>query len=142
RVFVTENETNFLAFPEVERGLVVFGAGYGWNALAPAAWLQRCALHYWGDIDTHGFAILDQLRALYPQVASLLMDRETLLAHREQWGEEPTPVRHDLPRLSDAERAVYDGIRFDRHQPRLRLEQERLGFGWVSERLRRVGATD
>ena len=142
RVFITENETNFLAFPEVERGLVVFGAGYGWNALAPAAWLQRCALHYWGDIDTHGFAILDQLRALYPQVASLLMDRETLLAHREQWGEEPTPVRHDLPRLSDAERAVYDDIRFDRHQPKLRLEQERLGFGWVSERLRRVGATD
>jgi hypothetical protein len=142
RVFITENEPNFLAFPEVERGLVVFGAGYGWNALAPAAWLQRCALHYWGDIDTHGFAILDQLRALYPQVASLLMDRETLLAHREQWGEEPTPVRHDLPRLSDAERAVYDDIRFDRHQPKLRLEQERLGFGWVSERLRRVGATD
>jgi hypothetical protein len=142
RVFITENETNFLAFPEVERGLVVFGAGYGWNALTQAAWLQRCALHYWGDIDTHGFAILDQLRALYPQVASLLMDRETLLAHREQWGEEPAPVRHDLPRLSDAERAVYDGIRFDHHQPRLRLEQERLGFGWVSERLRRVGSTD
>lgn len=142
RVFITENETNFLAFPEVERGLVVFGAGYGWNAMAQAAWLQCCALHYWGDIDTHGFAILDQLRALYPQVASLLMDRETLLAHREQWGEEPAPVRHDLPRLSDAERAVYDGIRFDHHQPRLRLEQERLGFGWVSERLRRVGSTD
>lgn len=142
RVFITENETNFLAFPEVERGLVVFGAGYGWNALTQAAWLQRCALHYWGDIDTHGFAILDQLRVHYPRAASFLMDRETLLAHREQWGEEPAPVRHDLPRLSDAERAVYDGIRFDHHQPRLRLEQERLGFGWVSERLRRVGSTD
>ncbi|MFY8134460.1 MAG: Wadjet anti-phage system protein JetD domain-containing protein [Aquimonas sp.] len=44
--------------------------------------------------------------------------------------------------MSDAERAVYDDIRFDRHQPKLRLEQERLGFGWVSERLRRVGSTD
>ena len=142
RVFITENETNFLAFPEVERGLVVFGAGYGWNAMAQAAWLQCCALHYWGDIDTHGFAILDQLRVHYPRVASFLMDRETLLAHREQWGEEPAPVRHDLRHLSDAERAVYDGIRFDHHQPRLRLEQERLGFGWVSERLRRVGSTD
>lgn len=138
RVFVTENETNFLAFPEVPRAIVVFGAGYGWEALAQAAWLQRRALHYWGDIDTHGFAILDQLRAHHPQVASFLMDRETLLAHREHWGEETSPVRHDLQRLSEAERAVYDGIRFDHHQPRLRLEQEQLGFGWVREHLARL----
>jgi hypothetical protein len=135
RVFITENETNFLAFPEVERGLVVFGAGYGWNALAQAAWLQRCALHYWGDIDTHGFAILDQLRVHYPLAASFLMDRETLLAHREHWGEEPEPVRHELPRLTPAESAVYDALRFEQLQPRLRLEQERIGFGWVSARL-------
>ena len=142
RVFITENETNFLAFPEVPRAIVVFGAGYGWEALSRADWLQRCALHYWGDLDTHGFAILDQLRAHHSQVASFLMDRETLLAHREHWGEEPAPVRHDLPRLSDAERAVYDGIRFDHHQPRLRLEQERLGFGWVCEHLARLESAD
>lgn len=142
RVFITENETNFLAFPEVPRAIVVFGAGYGWEALAQAAWLQRRALHYWGDIDTHGFAILDQLRALYPQAASLLMDRETLLAHRAQWGEEPAPVRHDLQRLSEAERAVYDWIRFDHLQPRLRLEQERVGFSWVREHLARIESAD
>lgn len=59
RVFVTENETNFLAFPEVAQAIVIFGAGYGWEALARASWLHRCRLHYWGDIDTHGFAILD-----------------------------------------------------------------------------------
>jgi hypothetical protein len=137
-VFITENETNFLAFPEVPHAIVVFGAGYGWEALAQAAWLQRCALHYWGDIDTHGFAILDQLRALYPQAASLLMDRETLLAHRAQWGEEPTPVRHELTRLTPSERALYDDLRFDHDQPRLRLEQERIGFSSVAERLERL----
>ncbi len=135
RVFITENETNFLAFPEVERAVVVFGAGYGWEALARAAWLQRCRLHYWGDIDTHGFAILDQLRGFFPHAASFLMDRETLLAHRPHWGEEPEPVRHDLPRLTTEEEAVFDDLRFDRHQPRLRLEQERVGFGWLSAQL-------
>ena len=62
RVFITENETNFLAFPPAADAMVVFGAGYGWEALARASWLHRCQLHYWGDIDTHGFAILDQLR--------------------------------------------------------------------------------
>jgi hypothetical protein len=135
RVFITENEINFLAFPPVARAIVVFGDGYGWDALARAAWLQQCHLHYWGDIDTHGFAILDQLRRRLPQVASLLMDRETLLGHRLHWGEEPAPAQHDLSRLTAQEAAVYDDLRFDRLQPRLRLEQERVGFGWLSGQL-------
>lgn len=138
RVFVTENETNFLSFPAVAGSIVVFGAGYGWEALARAAWLGRCQLLYWGDIDTHGFAILDQLRGSFPGAASLLMDRETLLAHRPHWGEEPEPARHDLTRLTPEEAAVYDELRFDRHQPRLRLEQERVGFGWLCDRLARI----
>ncbi len=136
RVFITENETNFLAFPPAANAIAVFGAGYGWEALARAEWLHRCQLHYWGDIDTHGFAILDQLRGDFPGAVSFLMDRETLLAHRLHWGEEPDPVRHDLSRLTTEEAAVYDDLRFDRHQPRLRLEQERVGFGRVKERLR------
>lgn len=129
QVYITENETNFLAFPPVPRALVLFGAGYGWDALARARWLRQCELRYWGDIDTHGFAILDQLRAHLPQVTSFLMDRETLLAHRTHWGEEPEPVRHDLARLTLEEAALYDDLRFDRLQPRLRLEQERIGYG-------------
>lgn len=135
RVFITENETNFLAFPPAAGAIVVFGAGYGWESLARAEWLHRCQLYYWGDIDTHGFAILDQLRGYFPGVASFLMDRETLLAHRLHWGEEPKPVRYDLPRLTPEEAAVYDELRFDRLQPRLRLEQERVGFGWLCDRL-------
>jgi hypothetical protein len=140
RVFITENETNFLAFPAIAGSIVVFGAGYGWEALARAAWLHRCQLLYWGDIDTHGFAILDQLRGCFPSAASFLMDRETLLAHRLHWGEEPEPARHDLSRLTAEEAAVYDDLRFDRHQPKLRLEQERLGFGWLCDRLARIPA--
>ena len=73
-----------------------------WEALARAVWLHRCQLHYWGDIDTHGFAILDQLRSYFPHVASFLMDRETLLTHRLHWGEEPEPARR-LPRLTAQE---------------------------------------
>jgi hypothetical protein len=135
RVFITENEINFLAFPPVDRAIVVFGAGYGWEALAQARWLHRCSIHYWGDIDTHGFAILDQLRHHFPGVRSLLMDRETLLAHRDHWGEEPEPARRELPRLSTEEAELYDELRSDRLQVRLRLEQERVRFGWLLRRL-------
>jgi len=138
RVFVTENETNFLAMPATADSLAIFGAGYGWDALAQARWLSGCELHYWGDIDTHGFAILDALRARFPHARSLLMDRETLFAHDMHWTDEPDPVHHDLPRLNDAERALYDDLRHDRIAPRLRLEQERVGYEWVRARLDRT----
>jgi hypothetical protein len=137
-VFITENETNFLAFPPTPDGLVVFGAGYGWEALARAVWLSRCSLHYWGDIDTHGFAILDQLRSRFDLVESFLMDRDTLLAHRAFWGEERDQVVHDLPRLTETERALFDDLRDNRIRNGLRLEQERIGFGWVEAALGRI----
>lgn len=132
RVFITENEINFLSFPALAQSLVVFGAGYGFEALAGAAWLARCELHYWGDIDSHGFAILDQLRAHHPHTKSFLMDRATLLAHSPQWTAEPQPTLRDLPRLSAEEGALYDDLRWLRLAPHaLRLEQERIGFNTV-----------
>ncbi len=138
RVFITENETNFLAFPASARAMVVFGSGYGWEALARATWLHACDMRYWGDIDTHGFAILDQLRSHFPHVVSLLMDRATLFAHRDHWGDEPIPARHALVRLSPEESALYDEIRFDRIRPNVRLEQEYVGYAWASEHMARA----
>jgi hypothetical protein len=131
RVFITENEINFLAFPEVPGGIAIFGAGYGFDALGQADWLRGREIHYWGDIDTHGFAIIDQLRARFPKVRSLLMDRETLMAHRELWGREERPADRELPRLSTVESVLYDDLRRDRIAPALRLEQERVGFKWL-----------
>jgi len=138
RVFVTENEINFLAFPPLVESLVVFGAGYGFDNLTRATWLQRCAVRYWGDIDTHGFAILDELRELLPHAQSFLMDRETLLQHASLWVDEPQPLRRDLPRLRPAEQALFDDLRHDRIRPALRLEQERIGFRWVETALARL----
>jgi hypothetical protein len=138
RVFITENETNFLAFPPASDAIVIFGRGYGWEALARARWLTGCAIHYWGDIDTHGFAILDQLRNRFAHVSSFLMDRATLAAHQMHWGEEPDQVLHDLPRLTAEERALFDDLRDNRIRKNLRLEQERVGFGWVTDGLARV----
>lgn len=135
RVFITENEVNFLAFPEMPASLVIFGAGYGFEVMARAQWLQQRRLYYWGDIDTHGFAILDQLRVHFPHVQSLLMDQATLLAHAAHWGDEPQPVLRDLPRLTADEGQLYNLLRDNRLRPNLRLEQERIGFGWLHQAL-------
>ncbi len=140
RVFITENEVNFLAFPRMADAMVIFGAGYGFDALASAGWLHERTLCYWGDIDTHGFAILDQLRSHFAQVESFLMDHATLMAHRSQWTDEPQPVLRELPRLRPAERALFDDLRWKRLQERpVRLEQERIGYHWVEQALARFG---
>ncbi|PLC49377.1 hypothetical protein CR159_13845 [Pollutimonas subterranea] len=137
RVFITENEVNFLAFPALADSMVVFGAGYGFDMLAQAKWLENKVMYYWGDIDTHGFAILDQLRSHMPHVMSFLMDNETLTAHRGQWGVEPSPTLRELTRLTPEERSVYDDIRWQRLQNDfcVRLEQERISFGWLQRAL-------
>lgn len=139
RVFVTENEINFLSFPDVADGLMLFGGGYGFEHLAQAGWLRQTEIFYWGDIDTHGFAILDQLRSAFPFARSLMMDRPTLLEHRMFWGNEDRPASRQLERLNADELALYDDLRFDRIAPSLRLEQERIGFAWINAELARAG---
>ena len=135
RIFITENEINFLALPQIQNSLVIFGAGYGFEMLRQAEWLMRCRVHYWGDIDTHGFAILDQLRGQFDHVESFLMDRATLMAFESLWGEEEKQTLRDLPRLNLDERALHDDLRDNRIRKNLRLEQERIGFGWVKSAL-------
>ena len=138
QVFITENETNFLAFPPAKNAIVLFGAGYGWDALARSHWLKHCSIHYWGDIDTHGFGILDQLRGHFGHVTSFLMDRATLETHASVWGHENKPLLADLHRLTPEEKALYDDLRDNRIRPGLRLEQEHIGFHWLTRHLGQI----
>ena len=131
RVFIVENEITYLAFPAVSHAVLIFGKGYGFEALKQAQWLHDCAIYYWGDLDTHGFAILNQLRANFPQTTSFLMDKQTLLAHQHAWGTEPKQETKELNHLNAEEAAVYDALRNNTLGDQLRLEQERISFGHV-----------
>ncbi len=135
RVFITENEINGLTFPDVNESIVIFGLGYGLERLGDCAWMHDKRIHYWGDIDTHGFAMLDRLRSTFPGAESMLMDEESLLAHRTHWAQEP--VQHTLPlgRLTMPEHQLVDALRADKFGHKVRLEQERIGFGWVKAAL-------
>jgi hypothetical protein len=137
RVVITENVTNGLAFPDCSGTAVVFGLGYGLERLSEIDWLRRVETHYWGDIDTHGFGILQRLRAALPEARSFLMDRDTLEVHRNVWGQEPADMRYtgDVSLLTEAERELFEDLRFDVHGDRVRLEQERIGYGWIRKAL-------
>ena len=140
RVFVTENEINGLAFPPASAAMVVFGGGYAVERLGDIAWLREREIVYWGDIDTHGFAILDRLRAGLPHVRSLMMDDATLHAHATLWGQEDADKRFvgDLTRLTAAEAALFAELCGDRYGARVRLEQERIAYGWVEDAVRAI----
>lgn len=142
RVFITENEVNGLAFPDTPASMVIFGGGYGIDRLAQIGWLASRDIVYWGDIDTHGFAILDRLRASLPHAKSMLMDAQTLHAHRLLWGREDQDKRFtgQLARLSGAEHALFEDLSGHVHGECIRLEQERIGFDAVRAAIDKTGA--
>jgi hypothetical protein len=78
-------------------------------------------------------ACADSLVILLPDARSLLMDRETLLAHRRLWVREPAEHRYlgQPDRLTPAEAELFEDLRHDRLGERVRLEQERIGYGFV-----------
>lgn len=131
-VFFTENEVNYLALPGLARSMVIFGSGYGFERLREAVWLRDCNIYYWGDIDTHGLAILASARKYFPQIHSVLMDEDTLLEHRMFWGREPlqSPI-NDLPLLTFDEQRLYENLKANKWQENVRLEQERIGWNFV-----------
>jgi hypothetical protein len=130
-----ENEITFLSVPVPTGGVVLWGKGFEVGRAGSMRWLAGSDVAYWGDLDTHGFAILNQLRAWLPQTRSLLMDRPTLLAHRHRWVTETAPTAARLDRLADDEQALYHDLVTERFGPRVRLEQERIDWTWVVERL-------
>lgn len=132
-VFIVENRASFLTFPDVDDAIVIFGGGFQVTALEPLTWLHDRDIVYWGDIDTHGFAILDRLRSRFPQTRSILMDLATLRAHVDHVVAEPTPTTGLLMHLTDTEQALYRDLVEDRHGRSVRLEQERIRFSFVTK---------
>lgn len=131
KVFITENEINGLAFPGVKGAIIIFGLGFGLDRLAKIEWLKSKTLYYWGDIDTHGYVMLDQIRSYFPSVSSFLMDKETLMTHRSQWGKEEQPSNRELSHLRDKEQEVYNLLMNDALTERLRLEQEKISYNSI-----------
>lgn len=107
-------------------GLLLWGKGFEVSRLGAIPWLRDAELH----LDTHGFAILHRLRVGFPQTQSFLMDRETLLEHRDRWGREPAPTAARLDRLTAGEAALYSDLVSDALGESVRLEQERVDWAW------------
>jgi hypothetical protein len=141
RAYVVENEITYLAFPLPGAAIVIFGGGYAVDVLEPLGWLADLDLVYWGDVDTHGFAILNRLRHRFGHARSMLMDRATLLAHRDQWVTEPRPTAAVLDLLDTEESELYRDLANGSFGPPVRLEQERIRFAAIERALENLRGT-
>lgn len=89
--------------------------------------LGKAQCIYWGDIDTHGFAILNRARTYIPSLKTVLMDESTLMSHRDLWVEEKDQhLSIELPLLTSREQQLYQSLRSNALGQHVRLEQERI----------------
>lgn len=138
-VFIVENLQTGLAFKDLPGSVVVMQLGYGVDVLGRLPWIAKARCIYWGDLDTHGFAILSCARAYIPDLEAALMDEETLHRHRDLWVEEKEQHSAEtLPLLSDSEQAVYRAIKLNRWGQHVRLEQERIAWDFAWRKLQQV----
>jgi hypothetical protein len=124
---IVENLETGLAFPHLPGVVVLMELGVAVGVLNNVPWMQGIDALYWGDIDTHGYAILNTARRALPGLRSVLMDKETLFEYRKLWVEEPEQNDGlDLSLLTDCERIVYQGLHSQAWGNNVRLEQERI----------------
>lgn len=137
RVLIVENLDTGLACEPLPGTAVLMARGYAVDYLRSIAWLRTLPLFYWGDIDTHGLAILHRLRTYAPQTVAVLMDEATLHATpRVLWGHEPRQHRaHRLGALTAEEQRLYAGLRNGSFGAAPRLEQERIDWSYAWPRV-------
>lgn len=143
-IVISENKDTAIHFPPIEGGIAVEGAGFGGKTAAAFPWLTSVPqLYYWGDIDAHGYEILNGWREDGLNVTSILMDPATYDTYA-QYGtntdqngnllnpEKPKP----LTRLTPDELEAYDRLANPSFLGHRRIEQERIPLQVAADTLK------
>jgi hypothetical protein len=136
-VFLFENLESVVAMPDMPNAIVIFGSGYTVGQLSEVRWLHNAHIVYWGDLDSHGFAILNRVRSHFSSVSVVMMDIKTLLNYKDLWVKDPKPSTATLTNLKPEEAET---LEFLRSNGNIRLEQERIEWDKALEVLRGCAA--
>ncbi|MBY0544158.1 MAG: hypothetical protein K2Q14_01250 [Gammaproteobacteria bacterium] len=139
KVIIVENLQTGLALEDMPNTIVFMGLGYAVDIFQHIPWMKQVSCYYWGDIDTHGFAILNCARQYLPHLQSILMNNATLQHCTSLWGAENKP--HSLTGLiylTEEEQMFGESLKAQpgRMGQHIRLEQERIPWEYVSGVLR------
>ena len=127
-IFVAENIMNFLTLPYLKNTIAIWsGGGFNIGYLKNIKWIRN--FFYWGDIDAHGFQILNQFRAYFPNTIAVTMDEETLSCFKLAKGE--LAANQNLSNLTSNKLQLYNYLR----QKNIRLEQEKITQQYAEEKI-------
>lgn len=124
----------FRAAVTLPNSFALFGGGRKVELLKQIAWLKPCPIVYWGDLDTHGFSSLAQVRSSFPQTTALMMDRATFDAFAQfQVPAEPY-TGPCPPELTPEEQALFAYLAAETTM----LEQEHITHAYAVQQLQRL----
>ncbi|MGH3758612.1 Wadjet anti-phage system protein JetD domain-containing protein [Actinophytocola sp.] len=133
-ILISENKDTAIHFPPIKGGIAVEGAGFGGRTAAAFPWLTSVPnLYYWGDIDAHGYEILNGWREDGLNVTSILMDSTTYdiyASYGTNTDQNGNPLKLGkpklLPQLTPDEQEVYNRLADPAFPGHRRIEQERI----------------
>lgn len=149
-VIVCENEVCYLNLPAITNSIAIFGSGYKVGLLSELPWLKDKDIIYWGDIDTHGFNILNSFREALNysfkdshydaslKVRTMLMDMKTLNSNKHYIVQESESVSTFLATLKGKEYLCYEALINHSMGKQVRLEQELIPFDQVLAALKAI----
>lgn len=121
-VIIVENKVNLLTVPPGNYSIALGGLGNAVSLFRYMPWLKTANITYWGDLDVEGFAILSNLRMMFPQARSVFMDDAAVKTwrHLAVHGTRRAPA---VPAyLTECERRAFAACA----EHNLRIEQERI----------------
>jgi hypothetical protein len=138
-VLIVENVASGLSLPDRPGTIAILGLGNAVSALQHLEWLVNARAVYWGDLDTHGFAILARARAAVPHLTSVMMDTATISAHLPLAVVDGAALPWRPSALwTQAEAEAAQGLATNRWGQAVRIEQERLPWDYVLQSLSTV----
>ena len=102
--------------------MVLFGSGNAILDLKHVPWLQKCKIVYSGDMDKDGFKILSELRNVFPEIKSFMMNIEDFRRFEDLAGKDRPGDVSVYDNLTSEEAECFSYIT----EKGLRLEQERF----------------
>tara|TARA_X000001388_G_scaffold73659_1_gene65668 strand:- start:866 stop:2083 length:1218 start_codon:yes stop_codon:yes gene_type:complete len=125
-VLIVENETSVFQVRAFDDLLIIGGAGYSLEFLN-APWLKSRKLAYWGDMDSDGMNMMNQVLNVYPNTTVLMMNEQTYKRFEKEKVEDPNYGKFDHDFQNQYEYFLCKEAAGNR------LEQEYISNDWVNE---------
>jgi hypothetical protein len=136
KVFIVENEINYLTFPFVKDAILIWWKWFNISNLKHISWMKEKEIYYFWDLDSHWFKILAQCRKYFRQTKSIFMNREVFDLYnifiwewKRLWDEEINNLEKYL------EKEEFELLKYI-NKNNLRLEQENIRQEYIEESLK------